>query len=146
MDKLYTGLCAECGAQKDTISNRGKARGRCAECRSDAKRQNHIIQSRKSSDKIRTEVLIAYGCRCAYCGEANTDQLQIDHVFGDGKDHRVEFGGANRMLYYWLKKHGFPKDRFQLLCRVCNWAKSNTPESEFKQWVIKLYHNWASVS
>jgi len=60
---------------------------------------------------------------CACCGRA--DNLSIDHVNGDGREHREEiFGrqGGGVEFYYWLVTTGFP-DGFQTLCRSCNQSK-----------------------
>jgi hypothetical protein len=69
---------------------------------------------------LRLEVLNAYGNRCACCGESTPEFLCIDHIHNDGAHHRKQIGSH---LYQWLKKHNFPKDRFQLLCQNCNFAK-----------------------
>lgn len=51
--------------------------------------------------------------------------LTIDHINGDGWQHRqIEGIQPGTQLYRWLKRNGFPKDRFQLLCFNCNCAKS----------------------
>lgn len=75
-------------------------------------------------DKVRLEVLEAYGNVCACCGEANPKFLTIDHVDGHGGEHRRSIratGGST--LYFWIRKSGFPKDGFQILCWNCNAAK-----------------------
>lgn len=76
--------------------------------------------------KIREEVLDAYGGVCACCGEAERVFLTVDHINGDGAAHRREVcgtgsgRGGGSTMYEWLKKQGFPKDRFQILCYNCN--------------------------
>lgn len=66
--------------------------------------------------------LCAYGGSCARCGFSDIRALQIDHVRGDGAEHRREIGRAN--IYAWLAKHNYPQDgRFQVLCANCNWIK-----------------------
>lgn len=71
--------------------------------------------------RIREEVINAYGGMCSHCGETDDFVLEIDHVFNDGSKHRKETGLHS--LNRWLKKHGFPQGRFQLLCGNCNIAK-----------------------
>jgi len=61
-----------------------------------------------------------YGTVCACCGTA--EQLTIDHVNGDGRQHRQEIGNMN--LHRWLIANGFP-DGFQTLCGRCNRSKGN---------------------
>ena len=68
----------------------------------------------------RQTVLVAYGGTCECCGEAHHQFLTVDHVNGDGHIHRKTFRGN---IYAYLIKHGFPKDKFRLLCFNCNNAK-----------------------
>lgn len=75
--------------------------------------------------RIRQEVLEAYGASCACCGETTPQFLAVDHIHNDGATHRKELGTkAGSGFYLWLKREGFPKDRFQLLCHNCNLAKA----------------------
>jgi hypothetical protein len=76
----------------------------------------------KGRETIRQEILEAYGHRCTCCGESRQEFLAIDHIFNDGAEHRKQVG-SSKTFYYWLKRNGFPKDRFQLLCHNCNLAK-----------------------
>ncbi len=74
--------------------------------------------------RLKQEVVEAYGSKCACCGETEPWFLTIDHVNNDGKEHRLALntkGGSH--FYGWLKRQGFPQDRFQLLCYNCNCAK-----------------------
>lgn len=71
---------------------------------------------------LRTQILIEYGGACKCCGETVPDFLCVDHIFDDGAAHRREVGHSSS-FYKWLKKNKFPKDRFQLLCWNCNYAK-----------------------
>jgi hypothetical protein len=77
--------------------------------------------------KIRRETITAYGGKCAKCSNSNYDDLELDHVEGQGNKQREEIfgyghnspGGWN--FYLWLKKHGFPQDLgLQLLCTDCH--------------------------
>lgn len=73
--------------------------------------------------RLRQEVMDAYGGSvCACCGEKEAMFLTIDHVNGDGADHRRELKKHGWAMYQWLKKHKFPSG-FQVLCRNCNWGK-----------------------
>jgi hypothetical protein len=73
--------------------------------------------------RLKLKIIEEYGGKCVCCGENRFEFLTIDHINGDGKQHRKELG-AN-MLYNWLKKNNFPKDNFQLLCMNCNFAKGH---------------------
>lgn len=73
------------------------------------------------NQKIRDEVVSAYGGRCAClgCDESRHEFMTIDHINGrDNVPHRKNLGGDK--LYWWLKKNGFPKDNYRLMCFNCN--------------------------
>lgn len=72
--------------------------------------------------KIKKEVLIVYGNKCACCEESKENFLCIDHIDGDGNTHRKELGGFN--IYQWLRANNYPKDKYQLLCWNCNEVKA----------------------
>ncbi len=71
--------------------------------------------------ELKAEVMAAYGGKCTCCGEDQLEFLTIDHINGGGNKHRRSIGWAS--LYRWLKKNGFPKKGFQVLCWNCNIAK-----------------------
>jgi len=78
---------------------------------------------RNRADKLRAQVFGHYGTSCACCGR--TDDLSIDHIGGNGHEHRQEiFGrqGGGVEFYHWLIQHGFPEG-YQTLCRPCNQSK-----------------------
>ena len=73
---------------------------------------------------VKTEVISAYGGFCACCGEAEIAFLAIDHINGDGADHRRSGEVAHgRSFYEWLRANDYPAG-FQVLCFNCNFAKS----------------------
>lgn len=68
---------------------------------------------------IKIEMITAYGGKCECCGESNPEFLSVDHIYGGGNQHRkIIKGGCN--FYYMLKKQGWPKDLYRLLCYNCN--------------------------
>jgi hypothetical protein len=79
---------------------------------------------------LRAAVFGHYGAACACCGSA--EMLTIDHVNGDGDEHRQELFGhrpafdgrtaSTASFYLWLVNQGFPEG-FQVLCRPCNGSK-----------------------
>jgi len=97
------------------------------------RKNNHerFLKNQKQAGKnIRMEVLRHYSDppECSCCGETEYLFLHIDHINGDGAEHRKlmskEFGrkqGGNDLLY-WLKKHNYPPG-FQILCANCNLGK-----------------------
>jgi hypothetical protein len=71
---------------------------------------------------IKMDALNAYGGpKCVCCGETLFEGLAIDHIAGDGAEHRRKTKTTSGM-YHWLKKNGYPPG-FQVLCATCNVAK-----------------------
>src|ERR1022692_1195050 len=64
----------------------------------------------KKRHALRDEILKAYNNICECCGEIEPDFLTIDHIDGNGNEHKKEIGSS---LYRWLKANGFPKDNFR---------------------------------
>jgi len=64
--------------------------------------------------------------RCACCGETMFEFLTLDHIDGNGAEHKKEImkqtGWKGVPLYTWLASHGYSKG-FQVLCFNCNAAK-----------------------
>jgi hypothetical protein len=48
----------------------------------------------------------------------------VDHIQNDGAAHRREYGGGWR-IYEVIRREGYPRDRYQLLCANCNLAKGH---------------------
>lgn len=94
-----------------------------------------ICDRKRKRDQVlalKLETLSAYGGKCACCQENKIEFLTIDHIDGNGAEHRKSIGldyGSNEKtvaghnFYRWLKLNGFPKDNFQILCFNCNYAK-----------------------
>lgn len=79
-------------------------------------------QSQACHRGYRKRAFMHYGERCVWCGEADKQKLQFDHVNEDGGTHRAAEPSASS-LAYWLVKNGFPEG-FQVLCRKCNRRKA----------------------
>jgi hypothetical protein len=79
-------------------------------------------QRRRRLIELRNEVYTAYGNRCSCCGETDARFLSIEHRERDGAHHRRELGGSGMPTYRFLQKHGYPTDKYTLLCMNCNWA------------------------
>ena len=77
---------------------------------------------------LKLEVLQHYSvskipvCKC--CGEGMYEFMSLDHVNGDGAEHRRKHpkARAGHSFYSWLKRNGFPEG-LQVLCFNCNCAK-----------------------
>ena len=89
-------------------------------------REKVLAQQRASAkrrrDSMRKRVFDHYGWSCACCGESVPEFLTIDHVNGDGAEHRREIGPGPAASHRWIIDRGFP-DTFQTLCYNCNCAK-----------------------
>ena len=84
-------------------------------------REAHNAATKRNYQAVRQEVLDAYGGLCACCGETTPEFLGIDHINGRGSIERKGMTGYT--LYRKLRREGFPKDLYQLLCHNCNQAK-----------------------
>ncbi len=115
---------AICHPEKPHLAN-----GLCAGCHS--KRRYQLSPevgrrlARESGARVRArardELIEAYGgrCACARCPETNPAFLCLDHINGDGKAHRMKVGSHT---YTDLRRQGFPKEGYRLLCWNCNAA------------------------
>lgn len=86
----------------------------------EAIRTARLKNDRERRRAIREEVIAAYGGACACCGEWHLQFLTIDHIHGGGKQHRKQVGSQG--VYVDLKRQGFPKDNYRVLCMNCNWS------------------------
>jgi len=64
--------------------------------------------------------------QCNCCGEDRLEFLTLDHINGNGSEHRRQIDPDKKIggngVYYWLKKNNWPEG-FQILCCNCNFAK-----------------------
>lgn len=58
--------------------------------------------------------------RCECCD--SNKNLEVDHILGNGKEHRLEIGHGIKSLCDWIKQNNFPPG-FQVLCEPCNISK-----------------------
>lgn len=85
-------------------------------------RERHNALTKANHERLRSDMLTAYGHACACCGETEAMFLALDHIENDGAEHRRQFSNNAAMLRH-LRREGFPTDRYQLLCHNCNCAK-----------------------
>jgi len=79
-------------------------------------------RNRERNKYLKKTVLNHYGWECACCSENHKEFLCIDHINGDGADHRRKIGKGHYYFYTWLIRNNFPEG-FQTLCMNCNFAK-----------------------
>lgn len=74
----------------------------------------------RKNQKRRTDIFAHYltdgEVKCSCCNESDTDVLCVDHINGDGGEHRKLIGNT---LYLWLKRNNYPPG-FRILCHNCN--------------------------
>lgn len=81
------------------------------------------LNRKKTNNKLRTDVLNAYGNKCQCCGESHREFLAIDHMNNDGTEHKKSLSLKSAQAFYtWLRKNNYPQG-FQVLCHNCNMAK-----------------------
>ena len=127
--------CKSCGTkkalvhyQRDPQRHTQQARERLRRWRSEQpeKLAAQYARHRERLQALKLSVFGHYGDVCACCGEWRIEFLAIDHVNGDGAEHRKSVHPGHG-LYKWIRDHGYPPD-FQILCFNCNWAKGNDSE------------------
>lgn len=74
--------------------------------------------------KLKKEIIDIYGGQCVCCEEKEITFLTIDHKYGGGNKERklLSYGRGGTHFYSYLKKKGYPKENFQVLCMNCNWG------------------------
>ena len=83
----------------------------------------HNAWHRSKTVEMRALVIGQYGGICACCRETALQFLTIDHINGNGNEHRRELKmGGGKSFYYWLRRNGYPKG-YQVLCMNCNWSR-----------------------
>lgn len=109
------------------------------------RRQNSArldMAQQEKRHKVREEMVLAYGGRCACCGEDGARFLTIDHIYRDGAKHMRQLVHGHRSpaaVLYDLKRRGWPQDRYRLLCMSCNWTTrfgESCPHEEQYNWAF----------
>src|ERR1700733_114293 len=142
MEEKYCTICEETKPlKKFTLNPDGSVR-------------KHVCKScygKKWRAQLKLEMLTAFGGKCQCCGETNPYFLTLDHINNDGAEHRAQFESRNNeQIYADAKREGWPKDKYQLLCMNCNFAKAHyggcpnergiTTEDVIKELKAKVFH------
>lgn len=116
------GLCGSCGKR---LLVKGKKR--CVICIYEHKKWYALSDFRKrkieKDRSLRNQVIQHYGGKCKCCGETEKTFLAIDHVNGNGNNHRKQIQkSCGTSFNKWIINQNFPDD-LQILCYNCNMSK-----------------------
>lgn len=70
---------------------------------------------------------------CVYCGESPSNRKKTKNSFGDG----FLYSGIDRVD----SSKGYTEDNVVPCCKVCNYAKSNMKQYDFRQWALRIGKN-----
>jgi hypothetical protein len=92
--------------------------------KSDSKINNRSFGSKKTSLKLKNDVIKEYGGKCECCGENEFNFLTIDHIFGKN-NKEIYVNEVKSGLYTYLRNNNYPKDKYRLLCYNCNCSRGH---------------------
>lgn len=94
--------------------------------------RDYRAESKQYHRSLRLQVITAYGGRCECCGESRRDFLSLDHKNNDGAHERRKINGSNsgcsNRVWQILRKAGWPKGNYRLLCYNCNLGRQRNWE------------------
>jgi hypothetical protein len=154
-------VCSTCGVPKDEsefYTRKGKRHGRqCKKCLNtrqiayhQSNRQAHLVAQRRANRNLKLLVLRHYGSECYCCGESDDRFLTLDHIDGNGKEHRtqVKRQSSGSYFYRWVRDQGFPP-LFQVACFNCNvgrhWNGGVCPHQEKAKDSTPTSLDWQTV-
>lgn len=121
-------ICVQCKQEKEETlfpkSFNGNFKNRCKAC-----------YSKRERMKMKLDMLNALGWKCSCCGEDHPLFLTLDHVKNDGARARDQYN--EQQIYRLARREGWPKDRYQVLCMNCNFAKGHFLECPHKTGLTK---------
>ena len=86
--------------------------------------KNRALWAIKRRERLQTakqQVYTHLGGKCRRCGFTDQRAFQIDHIYGNGSQHRKRNKDSLSRYKEVLKEE--PNTNFQLLCANCNWIK-----------------------
>jgi hypothetical protein len=90
--------------------------------------------AKKYHRDLKAEMIEAYGGMCECCGETIKTFLTLDHINNDGAEHRKLLGinsKCSNSIWLDLKRKGWPKDNYRLLCFNCNSGRAKNVEGGY---------------
>jgi hypothetical protein len=96
-------------------------------------RADHVRRQMEYQSRLRERAMKSLGDRCVICGEA--EDLQIDHVHGDGKQERAQ--GRLRTSLYRAVLDPNNKGKYQPLCATCNRNKGNMTTNQYIDYILR---------
>ncbi len=84
-------------------------------------RARNLSNMRQRSVNLKYRAMAGYSNPpvCALCGDSRFHALELDHVKGDGSEHRKQKDVYSKGMYRWSIENGFP-DNLRVLCSNCN--------------------------
>ena len=120
--KSVTQVCPGClGTALTTVPNGHRCKSCIKRICLPCKRASDRVYGQALWARLHREVLTYYSGgtpKCSLCGETQFEFLALDHVNGDGAEHRREVGQGPYQLRD-LQKRGYPQG-FRVLCHNCN--------------------------
>ena len=136
MDTKHCHKCDRTLPKTEFYSNKRKPDGLGTACKVCAKQQGREHRNRHpervylrelaAKNELKHEVFSQYcdeGVKCKRCGFSDLRALTIDHIDGNGNQHRKSIGRNSGCTFYrWLKQQAYPEG-FQVLCMNCQFIK-----------------------
>lgn len=118
---IIQGICETCGKEYEKKAENQKYCSRKCANRMRARRfhDRHPNRQKQYLNSIKNKVFKLLGNKCVICGEADPIVLSVDHIIPVGNKRKLTYS-----LYFEIVKNSInAKEKYQLLCRNCNWRK-----------------------
>ena len=110
---------AELNPERRLETNRAYDRRRKG---TEARKVSHAADRKRRHVRQRVAVIERYGGDCAFCGSTQYEHLTIDHINGEGSQHRLEIKQQYRGLTDYLYRTEYRPDLYRILCWNCHMA------------------------
>ena len=116
-----TKTCVKCGAEKLLAKFHLRARryrdNMCSAC-----------FGKRERARLKLKIIAALGGKCNCCGETHPAFLTLDHIQGLSEEQqKLRQARKESTIKAWRQaiREGCRKDKYQLLCMNCNFAKGH---------------------